>query len=287
MKFEKHQQTVSRRTSLHQTTKREGKLTSTLWLSLVIILIGAVGSEIQASAGGIRAPFLVILILGGFSLCWTAVLIWRANTSMDDAAAALQQRDLKRSARARRRQLQNARIRGEQDANLAARQKLEAERHAAHAREQQIKVEQRWEQLNRETKYFEIRDQLNQLENNALPTVVARLMSVRGFSITTPADEAPFDMVGLNTATGAYVTVRCAPVDRTACSADVRELNLWRSELGAEQAYLISLKGFEEGAVNVVQHHDLPVLLAESHILAGWALNAEMEIEARNISLEG
>ena len=52
-------------------------------------------------------------------------------------------------------------------------------------------------------------------------------------------------------------------------ASDVREIESWRRDTAAPEAFLVAMKGFAPDAVRAAQKR--PITLIESHLLASWS----------------
>ena len=61
--------------------------------------------------------------------------------------------------------------------------------------------------------------------------------------------------------------------NQTGLAGHVHEMEAWRRDAGAREAFLVSMAGFAPGAVRAAK--EKPITLVEAHLLAGWAATAE------------
>jgi hypothetical protein len=236
-----------------------------------------------------RAPFigLGMIVLGGImvgtqlsqwrDLGWALIVIgaaaalWWVNETrrvaqfrraMEQAAekkAVLQANRKKKDLEERSRRDLDKKARDEQSTRLQE-QRVEEGRRRREAEEAAAK-----ENVARAARLEQEATRLRALELDALCRETAERLESRGYDVH-PADGDPYRVLLLRE--DSLEAVCRIIAEHSARAADVRDLEAWRRDTGAKEAYLIAVAGFAPDAVRAAK--DRPIILVEAHLLAAW-----------------
>lgn len=215
------------------------------------------------------------MALGGSGL---AGWLWRVWKVWQDAQAQQEARKRRAALRAARREraIQERARRRTQRAAKAQAAKRQAEARSHQQQAQRLRAAQEAARRSRQEQEIAAEvARLRALPDAGLVEELAATFAQRGLRAQPSDPEAPFDLC-LRDATGALVAVaRCVPSERVAGVVDVRAVEAWRQDAGAQLAYLVARAGFAPAAVALVR--DMPITLVEAYLLAHWRRSPEKD----------
>jgi hypothetical protein len=216
----------------------------------------------------------VLLLAGGlFGLVYQALLGYRVIVLRRKRAEELARRRAVRAERRERNHAQRLHQIAERD-RAAAAELLRREKSTKERRQRLAN-----EMLESETSAIRdaaIHDRVKQLQSQShseLATSAASTLAFRGWQVSIPDMEAPFDMQLERTQSDQNLryVARCVPPECIADLPDLNALDDWREHESAEHGYLISTQGFSERLVTEYRLRPVPITLVEAHILALWS----------------
>jgi len=222
---------------------------------------------------------LMLLGAGSAGLAFQALLVYRRLVVQRLRAVEKAKRAAVRSERRRRTQTQRMEERSER-ARAAAAETARREKQA-HDRQKQAANETIEAEVKtaREAELLDYALQLHRQSHTELAISTADIFSNLGWHVSVPDSEAPFELELTRQQDGGEPLrhlVRCVPPDRTAAITDLRALESWREHERAAQAYLVSMRGFDEVVVQAVRLDTMKITLVEAHLLALWARAEEL-----------
>jgi hypothetical protein len=217
----------------------------------------------------------MLLLTGGVSgLAYQALLLYRRVVDQRLRAAAAARRAIVRGERRKRAQIQRLQQSSERERAAAA--ELRRRDLRAHDRLESAAAEL-LEAESRNVREAELEDQVLRLElqsHSELTSGVSSVFSKRHWNVSVPDSEAPFDLLLLRDQEDQEplrCVARCVPPERIAELTDLDALDAWRERESAAHGYLISVRGFDERAVQMLRLRSMSITLVEAHLLALWA----------------
>lgn len=244
-----------------------------VWSCLLSIVLGVADTLGTSGRPNPHVPG-ILLILGG--LCG---LLYQANC-LRRLIIIKRKQELRESQRIYRRNLRRSRVSEKREKRRVERDRVAS----AQARRAEQRMQDRLVQRDIDLAQIELRNshqveveqeasRILSLTDSEAIAETASVFHQRGFVVSCPDLESPFDMLVSKPGSDEFAVVRCTPVDRLANAIDLELIELWRQSTGAASGFLVSPKGFEEGVVLVVrlQGNSKPVMLVEAYLLAQWS----------------
>ncbi|MCW3095975.1 MAG: hypothetical protein JWL77_1593 [Chthonomonadaceae bacterium] len=252
--------------------KRERRLSRRLMVWSERIALGSVLLFLLGLGGVVWAQGGARLLGAGFALAGLVGLglhlrlLWRtreARLRLQRAAARRAELQASRRERADRERL---RRQAEQETRAYAAERLEQARRA----QKQVAAQALQEEMDRRNERTRRGEgealRIAALSDAELHREVAGLLTQRGYRAEPADSEYPGDFL-LHSEAG-FEVLRCVPAGKKAGGVDVEALEAWRTQAGAERAYLVATAGFLPSAIERLAQ--LPLTLVEPHLLAHW-----------------
>lgn len=223
------------------------------------------------------------LILGGTAgFGHQAVLVYRRRLVERARAEEAARRLIKRSERRLRSELKRESLRVERSrlAAIAVRREHEREQErslrAAALSDEMVRVSLHELELQCEAQ------RLQSLTHLELAAVAKSAFLRRGWTVSIPDSEAPFDLVLTSEEPDVPAQLaRCVPPGRRADQTDVNALKAWMKSESSEHAFLVSVHGFDEGIVTMIgremEIEPQNITLVEAHLLSLWTVGSQYQ----------